>query len=191
MVQFLYPQIKKSDLLPILICSAVGALLAGIYGAAHDQITFTISPEYFTQLKFKQFSYADFDLGDRVFAAAIGFLATWWVGLTMGWFLGRRFIPNQARTSAVNDIRNAFLLVLLSGFVFGIGGYLYGYFVELNTNLSEWTFLLKYYRVANGSAFVRVAYIHNASYLGVLLGLICAFIFIRPKLVDIPPVQKP
>lgn len=109
----------------------------------------------------------------------------------MGWFLGRRFIPNQARISAVNNIRNAFLLVLVSGFAFGIGGYLYGYLVELNTNLSDWAFLLRYYRVVDGSAFVRVAYIHNASYLGGLLGLICAFIFIRPKLVDTPPVQKP
>lgn len=191
MIRFLYPQIKKADLLPMFTCALIGALIAGLYGVLHDQITFTISPEYFTQLKFKQFSYADFGLSDRVFVAAIGFLATWWVGLAMGWFLGRRFIPNQARISAVNNIRNAFLLVLVSGFAFGIGGYLYGYLVELNTNLSDWAFLLRYYRVVDGSAFVRVAYIHNASYLGGLLGLICAFIFIRPKLVDTPPVQKP
>ena len=40
--------------------AALGAVLAGCYGALHDQISYTISPEYFTKVKFEQFRYADF-----------------------------------------------------------------------------------------------------------------------------------
>ena len=67
----------------------LGAAIAGPYGALHDQISYIISPEYFTKMKFRQFSYADFGWPDRVFAAEVGFLATSWVGLFGGWFVAR------------------------------------------------------------------------------------------------------
>jgi hypothetical protein len=40
--------------------AVMGALIAGAYGILHDQISYTISPEYFTKLKFEQFHYANF-----------------------------------------------------------------------------------------------------------------------------------
>ena len=46
--------------------AVVGALIAGVYGVFHDQITYSISPEYFTRLKFLQFHYADFGFPARV-----------------------------------------------------------------------------------------------------------------------------
>ena len=56
--------------------AVTGALIAGAYGILHDQITYTISPEYFTKLKFEQFHYANFGLPRRVFVGEVGFLAT-------------------------------------------------------------------------------------------------------------------
>src|ERR1043166_5997270 len=53
----------------------LGALLAGTYGVVHDQVTYSISAEYFTRLKFSQFQRADFGFPPRVFVAEIGFLA--------------------------------------------------------------------------------------------------------------------
>lgn len=179
--RYLYPQIKKADLVPIAKCAIVGALVAGVYGIVHDQITFTISPEYFTNLKFKQFRYADFGLGNRIFVATIGFLATWWVGLFIGYFFGRRFIPDQSRDTSVKNIRNGFLIVIACAAVFALGSCVYGYAVEPAMTLSNWSFTLKYYGVFDGLAFVRVAYIHNASYAGGLFGLVVTFIFVRPK----------
>lgn len=177
----MYPQIKKTDLFPILKCALIGALVAGIYGIVHDQITFTISPEYFTKLKFKQFHYADFGFGDRVFTAIIGFLATCWVGLFIGYFFGRRFTQNQPRNDAVKNVRKGFLIVLVSGLVFATGGWIYGYVVEPTAYLYGWSNILTSIGVVDGPAFMRVMYIHNASYAGVLVGLICAFIFIKPQ----------
>lgn len=181
MKQYLYPQIKTADIFPILKCALIGALTAGFYGIVHDQITFTISPEYFTKLKFKQFQYADFGLNDRLFVAVIGFLATWWVGLFVGWIFGRRHIPNQARNDAVRKIRKGFLIVFVSALGFAIGGCIYGYSVKSSTTLSSWLSILNYYGVDDGLAFVRVAYIHNASYIGGLFGFIYTFLFVRPE----------
>ena len=75
--------------------AGIGALIAGLYGIVHDQVTFTLSADYFYRLKFVQFRFADFGLPVRVFVGIIGFLATWWVGLIAGWLLAR-VTPGQA-----------------------------------------------------------------------------------------------
>lgn len=180
MREYLYPYIKKADLIPIILCVIIGALLAGLYGAVHDQVTFAISPEYFRQLKFTQFKYLNFGFTDEAFAAIIGFFATWWFGAFIGWCFGRRFIPNHAYRNAVSKIRNAFLIVLASTILFGLGGYIYG-LVRASTNLSAWSYTLKSYDVVNGAAFLTVLYIHIASYLGAIAGLIAAFLIIKPN----------
>ena len=48
---------KKLGIFIISIFIAV--LLAGIYGMLHDQVTYSISPEYFTVFKFEQFGFQD------------------------------------------------------------------------------------------------------------------------------------
>src|SRR5580700_8579924 len=84
-----YPTFPAKQFPAMLCIALLGAVVAGMYGALHDQISYSISPEYFTKLKFRQFSYADFGWPHRVFASEVGFLATWWVGLFAGWFLAR------------------------------------------------------------------------------------------------------
>ena len=54
-VNILYPKLRPSLLLPMLGYAVMGALIAGLYGVVHDQITYSMSPEYFTRLKFFQF----------------------------------------------------------------------------------------------------------------------------------------
>lgn len=41
----------------------VGSLIAGTYGILHDQVTYSIGPEYFTRFKFEQFAWADWGAG--------------------------------------------------------------------------------------------------------------------------------
>ena len=36
-----------AELLRVPVLMLLAALLAGVYGALHDQVSFTISPEYF------------------------------------------------------------------------------------------------------------------------------------------------
>jgi hypothetical protein len=84
-----FPVIPRKRLRAMFGIAILGALLAGLYGALHDQVSYTISPEYFTKMKFEQFHYANFGWPQRVFASEVGFLASWWVGLFGGWALAR------------------------------------------------------------------------------------------------------
>jgi hypothetical protein len=79
--------------LVLLLIIALSPLIAGLYGSIHDQLTYTISPEYYTKFKFYQFGL--YDIGNeahlphpRTAVAVVGFLATWWMGLPIGAVLG-------------------------------------------------------------------------------------------------------
>ena len=72
-----FPVIPRKRLRAMFGIALLGAILAGCYGALHEQISFNISPEYFTKMKFDQFRYADFGWPARVFASEVGFLASW------------------------------------------------------------------------------------------------------------------
>jgi hypothetical protein len=180
MLKYLVPKIALADLPAMIGVALFGALFAGGYGVVHDQITYTISPEYFTNLKFNHFRYANFGLGDRVFAGAIGFLAAWWVGFIVAWFLGRRFLPNQSRAEAHRRLRTAFVCVFVCGASAGVLGYAYGLWRGPDADYAAWIPVLREYAITDGWAFIRVAYIHNASYLGGFLGLIVSLLVIRP-----------
>lgn len=181
MLKYLIPQIRKADLQSTIGVAIAGGLIAGLYGVVHDQITYTISPEYFTKLKFHQFRYADFGFGNRVFVSTIGFLATWWVGFIAAWFLARRLIPDQPREIAYRQIRRGILSILAVGFLFGMLAYWYGLWRGPAADYSSWDWAIQQFRISETWQFVRVAYIHNAGYLGGLVGLIVCLIFIRPQ----------
>ena len=184
MLKYLIPRIDLADLPAMFAMAFAGAILAGIYGVLHDHITYSIGPEYYTNLKFKQFKFADFGLGDRVFVCCIGFLATWWVGFIIGWFLSRRLIPNQLLGPAFRSVFRGFAIVLTCGALAGMVGYLYGLWRGPGADYSAWLPIVTRFQITDIWAFVRVAYIHNASYLGGLIGLIISLIVVRPKPLD-------
>ena len=180
MIKHLIPRIKARDLRPMFGIAVVGAIIAGLYGVAHDHLTYTIGPEYFTKFKFNQFHYADFGFSERVFVSEIGFLASWWVGFVIAWFLGRRLIPDQPRGRAYRQIALGFAIVFGCGLLFGVLGFAYGVWRGPRADYVDWEFATQRLGLTDIWAFVRVAYIHNASYLGGLVGFILALILIRP-----------
>lgn len=156
-----------------------GTLIAGTFGIIHDQITYTISPEYFTRMKFDQFQAWDFGFPRRVFVAEIGFLATWWVGLIAAWFLSRialRKFQNPGKSVALAILAILGLVVLL-----GTAAYFTG--LSLLADRPGWRESLDSIGVSDHPAFNRVAAIHFASYGGALIGWILAMaaFVIRPK----------
>ena len=161
----------------ILGYAMLGAVVAGIYGIVHDQITYSISEEYFTRLKFIQFAYADFGLPRRVFVGEIGFLATWWVGFVAGWFMARITVPAFPRSTAIHYNVRGFLIILSAALLASLAGYALG--LLHGRDFSNWEPLASSLGVVNVPGFVRVAYIHNASYLGGLVGLIAALIDLK------------
>lgn len=159
----------------------VGALVAGIYGIVHDQLTYTISPEYFTKLKFEQFRWANLGLPERFFVAEIGFLATWWVGFFCGWFLARRLIPGQPRIQAWRQIMFGCAIILLCALLSAGAGFGFGLWRGPVADYTAWRAMLAYLHIEDQWSFIRVAYIHNASYLGGVIGLILALACVHPR----------
>ena len=178
-MNLLYPALRRRWLPAMLGYALLGSLLSGVYGIIHDQITYSISPEYFTRLKFSQFHYADFGFPPRVFVGEIGFLATWWVGLVAGWFVARMAVPAFPPRTAIRHASRAFLTILAFTLTATVVGYVLGGLRLSNTDFSGWQGYADDLGILDLTSFVRVAYIHNASYLGGLVGLVSALVHLR------------
>jgi hypothetical protein len=156
-----WPSLRRSAWL-----ACHGALIAGGFGILHDQVTYSIAPEYFTKLKFDQFQAMDFGWPRRAFVAEIGFLATWWVGLIGAWFLARLALPKFAAPERrmVQALGVVAAATLLGGTVGGALG------PWLGRDRADWQEALTSLGVTDFQAFNRVAGIHLGSYAGALGG---------------------
>jgi hypothetical protein len=177
----LYPRVATRRLPAMLAIACSGAVMAAVYGAVHDQISYSISPEYFTKMKFQQFRWADAGWPPRVFASVVGVLATWWAGLFAGWFLARAGLdqlpPVQRRATAVR----AFALMLGVAVTFGILGALCGR-VTSDNKYADWEDWRERLALEDVAGFATVAWLHAAGYVGALVGLIAAIIYVRKQL---------
>lgn len=173
-MNLLFPVIKRSHWREFFVLSLLGIGIAGIYGIIHDQVTYTLSAEYFTEVKFHQFSYADCGLGPRFFAGTVGFLATWWVGMIVGWFLARLAVPRLDRARARQAVFRGFAMVFGGGFVGGVSGYLIGRVQTRNGVPDFWQPLIRALDLERPGDFIVVANIHNFGYLGAFGGLVIA-----------------
>jgi hypothetical protein len=179
-MNLLYPSIPRGRLVPMIRIAAFGAAVAAAYGSLHDQISYTISSEYFTKLKFAQFAFADFGWPRRAFVAEVGVLATWWVGMIAGWVLARIGFADPTAPSTRRDTVRAFAIVMGVAVIAGVVGALLGSAVSRGdvSGWNEWRDALGLHDVR---AFVVVAYLHWASYLGAVIGLTVAVVDARRK----------
>jgi len=157
----------------------LGALIAGAYGAVHDQISYSISPEYFTKLKFDQFRWANVGLPNRAYASEVGFLASWWVGLFAGWFLARAGLVDLREAGVRYPVVKSFAIVACVAGIVGAAGVLLGVDVTRDGQASVWRKSATVLGVHDLRAFEIVAYLHLAGYLGAVLGLAGAMMFVR------------
>lgn len=165
----------KKLLVFFLVLLAV--IVSGLYGILHDQVSYTVSPEYFTKFKFRQFGIADMNLPDRARASIVGFLATWWMGIPIGLLVGGTGFIHPGHWRMLGISLFAFGVIIVITLLFGLCGLLYGYF-EMNTvNLANYQGWLIPNDVVDLRRFLCAGYMHNASYLGGTLSIFAACIF--------------
>ena len=117
----------------------VSAIIAGLYGIVHDQITYSISTEYFTKFKYQQFGFEPAWFGGhRPTVAVIGFLATWLTGIIIGIGLGLTGLIFSDYKRMWNAIIKAICLTLCITAVTGFIGFLYGKFHLTKTGVDWW-----------------------------------------------------
>lgn len=144
-------------------------LVAGLYGMLHDQLSYTISPEYFTRFKFIQFRLeGQLDRPFRVLAAIVGFRATWWVGIYLGVVQGFTGLMQTSPHRMLRAVSRGVLLNLLTALVTGLIGLYIGYYELAKTGVS-WTLPPG---LSDQRAFIAVGSMHNFGYLGGAIGAI-------------------
>jgi len=155
----------------------VAMVLAGLYGMIHNQISYTVSEEYFTKFKFNQFGLDGCPWPNRVKAAAVGFLASWWMGVPIGLVVGTfGFVHPSARRMLTVTLWS-FAVVIGFTLLFGLGGLGYGWIQTRRVNIADYQGWYIPDGLVDVRRFLCAGYMHNSSYLGGLLAIFVAAIF--------------
>ena len=168
--------IKRIAIFAAFLVAAV--VVAGLFGALHDQISYSISNEYFTSFKFVQFRLLHLDAPERMRVAAVGILASWWMGIPLGFLTGiagfiQRTPEHMARALAWS-------LVLICGFVLlvALAGLAYG---VVQTAPLDLAYYYGQWFIPTGlehpRRFICVGYMHNSAYLGGAAAIPMAWLF--------------
>lgn len=146
----------KLVVLPILLAAA--CIVAGLYGALHNQISYTVAPAYFHDYKFDQFDIP-VDLRNRVGASVVGWHASWWMGLLIGVPVLIVGLILPGCKAYLSRCLLAFVVVALTALLAGLGALIYAC-------------------VTISAPFDQAGAMHNFSYLGGFFGIITGTLYL-------------
>src|SRR5258705_1608770 len=165
----------------------VAILTAGLYGIIHDQATYSISPEYFTKFKYRQFGFEAYWFGGhRQTVAVIGFLATWWMGLFIGLLIGMFGLIFRDHIEMRKTIARSIAIVFITAVLFAVIGFLWGRYHLVKTEVTWWI----PDNLIDRDSFIVVGSIHNFSYTGGIVGLLVAISYMIIKRISIPAIAS-
>ena len=153
----------KLLLLPVLIGFA--CCVAGLYGMIHNQISYTVAPEYFTAFKFRQFRISD-TLPPRLGAALVGWQASWWMGALIGAPIGMATLFLPTLTQVVSVFLRVSLLVVAITLALGCASLL----IPVGPDIIALIPIPQ--GVVDSRAFARAGLMHDSSYLAGILALL-------------------
>jgi len=165
-------------ILTLLLIIGLAPIIAGLYGILHDQLTYTISPEYYTKFKFYQFGLMDMG-NEAIFpnprfeVSIVGFMATWWMGLPIGLILGLVGLLHNDYKQMFKVTMKAILITIIVAFVTGLIGLAVGKLYLAEKSVDWWL----PENLIDTKNFISVGSMHNFSYLGGLFGLIAGIIY--------------
>lgn len=153
----------------VLLLFLIACFLSGAFGAIHNQVSYTVSPEYFTKFKFDQFGI-DPTTSERLGAAYVGWQASWWMGIAIGIFVIPFGLLIRDTSTYFLAMLQVFGLILLTTICFGLAALAISYLLISPATAGELT--IRGNIIANPAAFLRAGTMHNSSYLGGLVGTI-------------------
>lgn len=159
--------------LPILI---VSALIAAIYGAFHDFVTYQLSPDYYEHFKFEQFHAEKVVAywGKTRAAMMVGIAATWWFGVIIGLAISLFWYTKNPKALLLKTYFISIALVFVTSiFCSSLGFVLPIIWNDLYTTIPVPA------EIQDPNAFIRVGMLHNFSYLGGIVGTLLAGTFLR------------
>lgn len=162
----------------VVICTII---IASCFGILHDQITYSISPEYYTKFKFIQFELVDegmtLQAGQRSAAIVVGIMATWWMGLFIGFIYAGILLFFKEQKNIYRIYFQAVVLTFIITILASIFGYFYAKIHLLETGV-DW-FIPE--GVIDVNSFICAGSIHNASYIGGVTGCMAGTLYLLIK----------
>lgn len=158
----------------LMLWTAIACLVAGVYGMLHNQVSYTVSPDYFHRLKFIQFRVHD-AWQNRWGAAVVGWMAAWWTGLLFGPPMVIVALRRCRPERLPRVMFTAFAVALITDAVCGLGVLAIATLVVREAMLQE---VWMPDGVLDRVAFARAGLMHDASYLGGLVATVLGCIAI-------------
>lgn len=146
---------------------------AGLFGALHNQLSFSVGSSYFYDVKFTQFGINP-DIPPRLGAAQVGWMASWWMGLFMAlpaMLIGLMRAPGPRRyfRLGLELIGLAMCITLLGSFC----GLSLAYITDLNALVARLPNLDAF---SDPVGFARAGLMHEGTYIGGAVGGLTAAI---------------
>jgi len=149
-------------LIIFLFLLVVGTLLAGVYGALYDQVTYSISPEFFIKMRFTSLNVAE-PTNIRWEVAKIGFQNAWRVGFLLGLVLSLTSFIHPSLKNRIKFTLQGFGISLFLGLIFAFLAYL---FVESSVLTDPLT-----PSILDKQAYRKVELMNNYSHVGAIIGM--------------------
>ena len=166
---------KKIGIFLLFLPAAV--LLAGVFGVIHDQISYSVSSEYFTKFKFTQFHLLDSGVPERVRAARVGFLASWWMGIPLGLLCGSAGFVQRSPALMRRALIWSLLVITSFTLTIALAGLVYGWWQTRMIDLASYRGWFIPPDVRELRRFLCAGYMHNSAYLGGVLSIPAAWLF--------------
>lgn len=162
---------KKTGIFFLLF--VIFCLFAALYGIIHDQITYTVSEEYYSKFKFIQFGIPP-SFHNRIGAGLVGVYATWWMGIVIGLFLIPIGLIIPEWKNYFWGMIRAIGIVTITALTVGLGALLIGY---IGYNSEQLYFDIPS-NISKTKRFYLCGHMHNFSYIGGLIGIVTGIAWI-------------
>jgi hypothetical protein len=152
-------------------------IAAGLFGAIHDQISYTVSPEYFTRFKFIQFHLVNTDLPARLRVGIVGFKASWWMGIPLGVLCGAAGFVQRTPMQMARALAFSLVIAVALALMVALVGLAYGWWQTRSIDLRAYTGWYVPAGLNDVRAFLCAGYMHNAAYLGGAVAIPVVWLF--------------
>jgi len=143
----------------------VSTIIGIIYGIIHDELTYTLCPEFYTKVRFEQLNITN--SSPRIGVALVGIINTWLYSLIIGSVLATAGLFHSNNKKNIHYTLQSFAISVFCSFAFGMIGFiLYRIFPEQemdNFKLPDTIIDIRNFRA--------VQVIHNFSYMGGIIGM--------------------
>lgn len=140
-------------------------VMGGLYGIVHDEFTFSISPEFYTKVRFEQLNIDS--SSPRLGAAIVGFHNTWLYSMIIGAILSLTGWIHAKNKNFIKYTLESFLISMSTSFAFGLMGYVISVFFP-EQDISNFKLPPS---ITDAAKFTAVQVIHNFSYMGGIIGM--------------------